>query len=79
MLSNLRQSVKKGLCFIPKAVHHSLLIDREIGVSICNKDFCLCDNMINKIIKEQGLKKVSVSIEKEEKPKLENYGCTKCD
>jgi hypothetical protein len=76
MLSPLRQSVKKGLCFIPKAVHHSLLIDKEIGVSICNKDFCLCDNMINKIIKEQSKNVVSLSIEKDEKPKQQN---TKCD
>ena len=79
MISKLRQSVRLGFCFIPKTVHHSLLIDREVGVSICNKDFCLCDNIINKIIKEQGKTVVSLSIEKDEKPKLENYGCTKCD
>ena len=68
MLKFLDKSIKKSLCFVPKAVHHSLLIEREIGVSVCDKNFCLCDNLIKKMMKEQKLNLISVSIEKENFP-----------
>lgn len=60
----------KSICFIPTIVHHSLLVDKKVGVSICNDNFCLCDNIIKKIIKETNI----------DKKKKENYSCTnKCD
>ena len=79
MLKLLDKSIKKSLCFVPKAVHHSLLIDREIGVSVCDKNFCLCDNIIKKIMEDQKINIVNLSMkEKDEKPKFDNIGF-KCD
>lgn len=50
------KSIKKSLCFVPKAA--PLL--KEIGV--CDKNFCLCDNLIKKIMKEQKLNLISIEI-----------------
>ena len=75
MLKLLNKSVKKSLCFIPQTVHQSLLIDKKIGVSVCDINFCLCDNVIDKIFKEQNIKKINISIKKEEEKKFSNFKC----
>ena len=38
------------------------MIDRKIGVSVCDENFCLCDNVIKKIMEEQKLKMVKISM-----------------
>lgn len=77
MLKLFNKSIK-SLCLVPTVVHHSLLIDKEIGVSICNDNFCLCDNMIKKIIEEQQIKMVTLTIKQKDDDNQPRKN-TKCD